>query len=166
MRPLWILACVASLTLAGCTGPGTGTGDEPPIDLILNADRERIQVGQWVNLTVTVENEGDEPYTYQHPGCPPEPVRGEVPRDAGEPIRLYPYGEEPAFGTCAVKNVTLEPGQQVQTTLNWNGRTQGDQPGPHTGDAVAPGEHELVVKLARADDGPTFEHGVTVQVQG
>lgn len=166
MRSLFAVACIASLLLAGCAGPGTGTGDEPPIDLILDADREQIQAGQWVNLTVTVENEGDEPYTYQHPGCPPEPVQAEVAWDGGEPIRLYPYGEEPMYGTCAVREVTLEPGQQVQITLNWNGRTQQDQPEPHNGSEVEPGSYELVVELARADDGPTFEHGVTVEVEG
>ncbi len=166
MRPFLALACIGSLLLAGCAGPGTGASDEPQVDLLLNADRERLGAGQWVNLTVTVENTGDTPYTYEHPGCPPEPVLGEVPVDGGEPIRLYPYGQEPMYGTCAVRNVTLDPGQQVQTTLNWNGRTQAEQPGPHNGTAVPPGSYELVVHLARADDGPTFEHGVSVEVTG
>lgn len=166
MRPLFAVACIASLLLAGCAGPGAGTGDEPPIDLTLDADREQIQVGEWVNLTVTVENQADEPYTYQHPGCPPEPVRGEVAAGQEEPIRLYPYGEEPTYGTCAVREVTLEPGQEVQTTLNWNARTQQAQPDPHNGSAVPPGSYQMVVQLARADDGPTFEHGVSVEVEG
>ncbi len=166
MRSLFAVASIASLLLAGCAGPGAGTGDEPPIDLILNADKDEIEPGQNLNVTVTVVNEGDKPYTYKHPGCPPEPVRGWVDTGPGDGIDLYTYGQGPMYGTCAVKNVTLEPGQEIQTTLNWNGHTQEDRPRPHQGPAVSPGSYDLVVHLARADDGPTFEHGVTVEVEG
>lgn len=157
---------MASLLLAGCAAPSEGGSEEPPIDLILNADKDEIEPGEQLNLTVTVINEGDQPYTYEHPGCPPEAVRGDVDTGPGDAVDLYTYGQEPMYGTCAVKNVTLEPGQKVQTTLNWNGHTQDDRPQPHQGSAVSPGSYDLVVHLARADDGPTFQHSVTVEVTG
>lgn len=158
--PLITAAC---LLVAGCASQSSQT--ESPIELSLEADEATLAPGEHLNLTVTVENVGEEPYRYQHPGCPPEPITAEVSGTEG-PVQLYPYGQEPMFGACAVRNVTLEPGQQVTVTLNWNGRTQSAQPDPHTGQRLAAGTYTITAELARADGGPTFQHTVTVDLTG
>lgn len=156
------IAVTALVLLAGCAGPGQG--DAGPIRLSTELSDRALSPGEYTNLTVTVENTGEEPYTYEHPGCPPEAIRAEV-ATGDEPIRLYPYGKEPAYGACAVREVTLEPGQTVEAIVNWNGHEGPAQPEPHDGSRVSPGEYTIDVHLARADGGPTFAEQVTVEVR-
>lgn len=163
MDARWVLPVVVAAALAGCAGGEPAPADSP-IELTAELSDDTLAPGEVTNLTVTVENVADEPYRYEHPGCPPEPIRAEAVPD-GEGIRLYPYGSQPTYGACAIRNVTLEPGEKLQTTVHWNGHAEPAQPDPHGGERLEPGEHTLRVELARADDGPGFALERTVTLE-
>lgn len=164
MDARWVLlGVIAAVAVTGCAGdqPAASRG---PIELSVELSDDTLAPGEVANLTFTVKNTGEEPYEYQHPGCPPEPIRAEV-GPGEEEIRLYPYGTEPAYGACAVRNVSLEPGEQLRTTFHWNGHAEPAQPDPHGGERLSPGEYTLRAELARADGGQTFAVERTVTLE-
>lgn len=161
-RPLpLLLGLAAGLLVAGCLAGGA----EPDMAANATVDDPTLEPGSWVNVSYRLENRGDAPYEYKHPGCPPAPVAADA-RVDGDDVKLYEYRNESRAGTCAIQNVTVAPGEAVTGVVNWNGRTRADPPNPHGGDRVAAGTYDVTVRLARADDGPGFPANVTVEVQG
>lgn len=154
-------ALAAGLALAGCLGVGA----EPHMVPEATVDDPTLEPGSWVNVTYRLENQGDAPYTYQHPGCPPAVVDGRA-QGPGPTVELYEYRDSAEAGTCMIRNVTVAPGEAVEGTVNWNGHQDDDPPDPHRGDRVPAGDHTVTVELARADGGLGFPANVTVEVQG
>lgn len=154
----WGLVCLALLVpLVGCVAE-TGS-----IEAGVEADRDRLQPGERVNVTATFANEGLLDYTYEHRGCPPELVDVWVEAPSG-PIGLYPYGEEPLAGACVVGERSLEAGESLTVTVQWNGRTEPSPASPHEGAAVPAGDYTIRAELVRVDEGPTFASTTTITV--
>lgn len=157
------LLLVGLVVTAGCAAPAPDEGTEEPW-LTVEATPERFEVGTWTNVTITFENKGDEPYTYDHPGCPPEPFRVEA-TGQDVTVRLYDYSNDAAFGACVVQERTLEPGQRISAVVQWNGRTQDEVGRPHQGEAAPAGAYEVVAELARADQGDRFTARTSVTLE-
>ena len=151
---------VLCLLAAGCVSPESEMG---PVTLEIELDSATLAPGAWVNVTVRLENHGDTPFRYEHPGCPPEPFRIEVRAPEGT-VELYRYGEEPLFGACAVRPTAVAAGEQMEWTVQWNGYTQGAAPDPHTGPRVAPGAVTVHAWLARSDGGDKLPAQVDLTV--
>lgn len=155
-----LAALVAGLALAGCLGVGA----ESDMASQATVDATTLEPGQWVNVTYEVENQGDAPYTYRHPGCPPAPVVADADGPGGT-VALYQYREESQAGTCMVREVTVDPGGTVEGTVNWNGHRTEEAPDPHGGERLPAGDYQVTVELSRADDGPGFPADVTVTLE-
>lgn len=157
-------ACLlGALALAGVAG---FTGHLPAWGLSASLAVEgepTVTPGGQVNITYEVRNLAPAPYTYTHPGCGNDAVQVEV-RGLDADLRLYAYGEPHRFGPCALRDVTLWPGDTVEATVTWNGYDTADRPDPHGGDPVPAGNHTVAGSLQRADGGPVLEATTQVQV--
>lgn len=168
------LAAILATVAAGCVlGPGelarhTAEDPEaapgPDLAVDVTADEEVLEPGAVLNLTYRLENVGNRSYSYEHPGCPPARVDAYARTPDGR-TWLYTYRNGTVHGACALRTVTLGPGEALEETVQWNGRSTPDRPDPHEGDRVT-GNRTLEASLVRADDGPVFPGSVTVQVQG
>lgn len=161
--PRLLLVALAAVALSGCLGPASG--QDPTLHVTLEQDADVLAPGEWVNLTYVVENRGPGPFTYQHPGCPAGDAEGDVVL-GDRRIEVYRYHDDRPPTTCAVYERTLDPGDRIEETLNWNGRTQRDGTAPHAGDRVEPGTYDVVVVLRHADGGPDLARTARVEVQG
>lgn len=151
-----------ALVLAGCLAPSSGG---PDLEASASVDDATLEPGEWVNVTYHLTNRGEADYTYKHPGCPPARVDATA-RGPGPAVELYRYRNDSLAGTCMIRNVTVEAGETLSGTVNWNGRADGDAPDPHDGSRVPAGTYTVTAELVRADDGPTFPANVTVEVRG
>lgn len=90
------------------------TATSPPLELRMELDKTEFQLNETVIINLFLKNTGERTITIFVPYL--QHFFGFIVKDRNNTVVLnYPYG-----GYAAIDKVTLEPGDQINETLNWS----------------------------------------------